>query len=118
MTDIKETKIDPKEAATAAIPDLRVGNTVRVYQKIREGDKTRTQMYEGLIIALGGQTKHTRTITVRKVSDGIGVERIFPLSSPMIEKIVVSRIAKVRRAKLNYVRKSKKQLKETMVVKG
>lgn len=116
MTDTKETtKAEPK---IEAIPPLRVGNTVRVYQKIKEGDKTRTQMYEGLIIAMGGQTKHTRTITVRKVSDGIGVERIFPLSSPMIEKIVVTRIAKVRRAKLHYVRKSKKQLKETMVVKS
>lgn len=118
MTDSKEMKIDPKEAATPAVPDLRVGNTVRVYQKIKEGDKTRTQMYEGLIIAMGGQTKHTRTITVRKVSDGIGVERIFPLSSPLIEKIVVTRIAKVRRAKLHYVRKSKKQLKEKMVEKS
>lgn len=101
-----------------SMPDLRIGYTVRVHQKIKEGEKTRTQMYEGLIIGKGGQTAHTRTITVRKISDGIGVERIFPLSSPLIEKIEVTRIAKVRRAKLHYVRKSKKQLKETMVVKA
>lgn len=117
MTDIKGTKIEPKEGAAAipTIPDLRVGYTVSVYQKIKEGDKTRTQMYEGLIIAMGGQTKKTRTITVRKISSGIGVERIFPLASPLIEKIVVRRIAKVRRSKLGYVRKSKKQLKETIL---
>lgn len=114
---MSEETTKPAEAEKPAntIPDLRVGYTVSVYQKIKEGDKTRTQMYEGLIIAMGGQTKKTRTITVRKISSGIGVERIFPLASPLIEKIVVRRIAKVRRSKLNYVRKSKKQLKETIL---
>lgn len=100
---------------TTQLPDLRVGQTVRVYQKIKEGEKTRTQMYEGLIIAKGGQSPAVRTITVRKVSDGIGVERIFPVNSPLIEKITLRRVAKVRRAKLHYVRHSKKQLKETIV---
>lgn len=101
--------------ATERFADLRVGQTVRVYQKISEGEKTRIQMYEGLIIGRGGKTPMTKTITVRKVSDGIGVERIFPLASPLIEKIDVRRVAKVRRSKLHYVRTSKKQLKETIL---
>lgn len=86
------------------LPEIRPGYTVRVHQKIKEGDKQRTQIFEGLVIA----RKHGRginaTITVRKVSQGIGVERIFPIHAPFIEKIEVIKKGKVRRAKLYYIR--------------
>ncbi len=78
------------------------GDTVAVHQKIKEGDKTRTQIFEGVILAVN---KTAKTFTVRKISDGIGVERIWPIDSPWIEKIVVrKKAAKVRRAKLYYLR--------------
>ncbi|OHA45969.1 MAG: 50S ribosomal protein L19 [Candidatus Terrybacteria bacterium RIFCSPLOWO2_01_FULL_44_24] len=86
------------------IPDVRSGDTVRVVQMIKEGDKQRPQAFEGLVIAL----KHGRGIngmmTVRKISFGVGVERIFPLHAPTLERIEVLRRAKVRRAKLFFVR--------------
>lgn len=83
---------------------IHSGDTVRVVQKIKEGDKERLSAFEGIVIA----TKHgqgiTGTFTVRKVVDGIGVERVFPLHSPLISKIEVVRRAKTRRAKLYYIR--------------
>ena len=84
-------------------PELRPGLTVRVHVKVREGDKERIQVFEGLVIGMhrGGLRS---TFTVRKVSFGQGVERIFPLHSPTISKIEVVREAKVRRAKLYYLR--------------
>lgn len=85
------------------IPDFNVGDTVRVHVKIKEGEKERIQVFEGTVIA----RKHSgiqETFTVRKVSYGIGVERVFPLHSPMIKKIEVKRRGKVRRAKLYYLR--------------
>lgn len=89
------------------LPAIRSGDTVRVYQKIKEGDKERIQLFEGLVIA----DKHGRgingTITVRKIASGVGVERIFPLHSPTIEKIEVVKQSKVRRAKLYYLRDAK-----------
>ena len=86
-----------------ARPDMRSGDTVRVHVKVREGDKERIQVFEGTVIALhrGGVRA---TFTVRKVSFGQGVERIFPLHSPTIDKIDVIRSAKVRRAKLYFLR--------------
>jgi large subunit ribosomal protein L19 len=86
-----------------ARPDMRSGDTVRVHVKVREGDKERIQVFEGSVIALhrGGARA---TFTVRKVSFGQGVERIFPLHSPTIERIEVVRSAKVRRAKLYFLR--------------
>ena len=83
---------------------IKAGDTVLVSQKIQEKGKTRLQVFEGLVLA----TKHGReagaTFTVRKVSSGVGVEKIFPLYSPMIEKIEITKRVKVRRAKLYYIR--------------
>ena len=85
-------------------PTMRTGDTVRVHVKVREGEKERVQVFEGLII---GQHRGgvRATFTVRKVTFGQGVERIFPLHSPMIEKVEVVRSARVRRAKLYFLRK-------------
>jgi large subunit ribosomal protein L19 len=89
--------------------------TVRVHQKIKEGEKERVQVFQGIIIAMRGKTENTKTMTVRKVSFGVGVEKIFPLASPLIEKIEVVKVAKVRRSKLYYLRTYGKRLKETFV---
>jgi len=86
------------------IPEIRSGYTVSVHQKIKEGDKQRIQVFEGLVIARKHGQGIGSTITVRKVSQGIGVERIFPVHAPFIEKIEVVRKHKVRRAKLYYLR--------------
>ncbi len=83
--------------------DLRPGDTVRVHVRIQEGDKARTQIFEGTLIALKRGGPRT-TITVRKVSHGMGVERIFPLFSPWLEKVEVVGRHKVRRAKLYFLR--------------
>jgi large subunit ribosomal protein L19 len=83
--------------------DIKSGDTVRVHVRIREGAKTRIQIFEGVVIAM----KHTgirTTITVRKISNGVGVERIFPIYSPVVEKIEVKSRHRVRRAKLYYLR--------------
>ncbi len=85
--------------------DLRAGDTVRVTQKIREGEKTRLQTFEGLMLARKHGTEAGATFTVRKVTSGVGVEKIFPLYSPVIDTIEIIRRAKVRRAKLYHVRK-------------
>jgi len=86
------------------LPELEPGDTVRVQVKIREGDKERLQAFEGVLIARNN-TGLSETITVRKISFGIGVERIFPLHSPVIGSIQIVRRARVRRAKLYYLRK-------------
>lgn len=85
------------------IPEFRPGDTIRVHVRIREGDKERLQAYEGTVIARNN-TGMGETITVRKVSFGQGVERIFPLHAPVIDHIDVVRTGKVRRAKLYYLR--------------
>jgi large subunit ribosomal protein L19 len=84
-------------------PALRPGETVRVHVKVVEGEKERTQIFEGIVIGLSGKANRA-TFTVRKVSYGVGVERIFPLHSPRIEKVEVVSRGKVRRAKLYYLR--------------
>ncbi|MBI3627140.1 MAG: 50S ribosomal protein L19 [Candidatus Sungbacteria bacterium] len=95
--------------------DLTVGDVVRVAQKIKEGDKFRTQAFEGTVIAAKHGKGISATFTVRKVTDGYGVERVFPLHSPMIEKIVVVKRADVRRAKLYYIReKAKRDVRRKM----
>jgi large subunit ribosomal protein L19 len=89
---------------TTAFTNLRPGVTVKVHQKIKEGDKSRIQIFEGIIIARKHGSGPSATITVRKVSNGIGVERIFPLHLPTIAKFEVTKTSKVRRAKLYYLR--------------
>ena len=86
-------------------PDLAPGYTVRVHERIREGEKERIQIFEGLVIGIHrGHTLTDANFTVRRIASGIGVERVFPLHSPAIEKIEVKKVAKVRRAKLNFLR--------------
>lgn len=86
------------------VPDFSPGDTVRVYMKIKEGDKERLQAFEGVVIRRRGGSLRS-TFTVRKVSYGVGVERTFPLHSPMIERVEVLREGRVRRARLYYLRK-------------
>lgn len=92
-----------KESMRMDIPQFKAGDTVRVHVRIKEGEKERVQVFEGVVISKrkGGMGA---TFTVRKVSYGVGVERIFPLHSPSIEKIEVMSIGRVRRAKLYYLR--------------
>ena len=91
------------EQKKAQVVDARSGDTVRVHQKIKEGNKERIQMFEGVVIGRQG-TGVRETFTVRRISYGIGVERMFPVHSPRIEKIDVLRKGIVRRAKLYYLR--------------
>jgi len=85
------------------IPNFSPGDTVRVHVKIQEGDKERIQVFEGVVIKKRG-SRNSATFTVRKVSYGVGVERIFPIHSPIIEKIEVKQKGRVRRSKLYYLR--------------
>lgn len=87
-----------------AVVDVRSGDTVRVHQKIREGNKERVQMFEGVVIRTDNKDSHTNRITVRKVTSGIGVEKSFLLHSPLVEKIEVTRRSKVRRNYLSFLR--------------
>ena len=88
----------------ADVPDFRPGDRVKVHVRVVEGDKSRIQVFEGDVISRRSGTGLRATFTVRKTSAGVGVERIFPLHSPIVEKIEVSRLGKVRRAKLYYLR--------------
>lgn len=102
MSDI--VRAIEQEQMKTDIPDFRPGDTVKVYTKVIEGNRERIQVFEGVVIARkGGGLRET--FTVRKISYGVGVERVFPLHSPRIEKIEVVRKGKVRRAKLYYLRK-------------
>ena len=92
-----------KDQMKSDLPSLAPGQTVRVDVKIKEGDKSRIQAYEGVVVKVQG-SGIGQTFTVRKISYGVGVERTFPLNSPKIEKIEVTRFGKVRRAKLYYLR--------------
>jgi len=88
----------------AAVVDVKSGDTVRVHQKIKEGNKERIQVFEGAVIRVDRAKSHTARITVRKVASGIGVEKSFLLHSPLVEKVEVVRRAKVRRNYLSYLR--------------
>lgn len=92
-----------KQQAKPNAPSLRSGETVRVHVKVVEGEKERTQIFEGIVIALSGSGSRAM-FTVRKVSYGVGVERIFPIHSPRIDKVEVVSHGRVRRAKLYYLR--------------
>ncbi len=89
------------------LPELRPGDTIKVHQKIKEGNKERIQIFEGVVIAKKHGKGISATITVRKVVDGVGVERVFPIHSPAVEKFEVLRSAKTRRSKLYYLRTAK-----------
>ena len=86
------------------VPEIKTGYTIRVHQKITEGNKERIQIFEGLVIGVGHGAGTEKTMTVRKIVQGIGVEKIFPIHSPNITKIEIKKKAKVRRAKLYYMR--------------
>ena len=88
-----------------AVVDVRSGDTVRVYQKIKEGNKERIQMFEGVVIRTDNKKSHISRITVRKIASGVGVEKSFLLHSPLIEKVEIVRRAKVRRKFLSFLRK-------------
>ena len=95
--------INEKYHANKDVPAFKAGDSVRVHVKIKEGDKERVQVYEGIVIRIHNNSAGS-SFTVRKVSYGVGVERIFPLSCPSIAKIELANVGKVRRAKLYYLR--------------
>jgi len=100
LMDLGEAQKKPKEK----IPTFNIGDTVRVHFRIVEGEKERTQVFEGVVIGRKGKESPEACFTVRRVAFGEGVERVFPLHSPRIEKVEVTREGKVRRAKLYYLR--------------
>ena len=88
----------------AGDPQFKAGDTITVTYRIKEGDKERLQNFRGVVIQICGATPYTRTFTIRKISGGVGVERIFPYESPFIEKIELNKVGKVRRARIFYLR--------------
>lgn len=127
MAEEKKAAEETKEAAVAEkkdekkFPELKPGMTVKVFQKIKElnikgEEKERIQFFEGMIIAMKHGKETGATMTLSKTSNGVGVEKIFPLNLPTIEKIEVLKEARVRRSKLYFLKKGyKKRLKETIV---
>ena len=114
------TKIDKfnQDQLKKNSPNINPGDTIKVHQKIKEGEKERTQIFEGLVIAKKHGKGISSNITVRRVISGVGVERIFPVNSPSIDKIEVIRRSKVKRAKLYYLRTAKgkrSKLKEDFI---
>lgn len=104
----------------ASYPQFKAGDTITVVCKIKEGDKFRLQNFRGVVIQICGATPLTKTFTVRKVSGGIGVERIFPYESPFIDHIELNKVGKVRRARIFYLRDlagKKARIKEKKLVK-
>lgn len=112
-------KLSPVDIESRKKLDVKTGDTVRVYSKIQEKGKTRLQAFEGLVLARKHGTEAGATITVRKVSDGIGVERIFPLYSPNIDKIELVKRSKTRRSKLYFLRdKTNKEIRKKLKTYG
>jgi len=96
-----------KESLSTDLPDFKSGDLVRVGVKVIEGSRSRVQQFEGTVIAISAGGGLSKTFTVRKISNGVGVERIFPFHSPIIDKIAILKKGKVRRAKLYYLRDRK-----------
>ena len=92
-----------KEQLKESVPQFNVGDTVKVYGKIKEGNRERVQVFEGTVMKIQGGSNR-QTFTVRKSSNGVGVEKTWPIHSPNVEKVEVIRKGKVRRAKLNYLK--------------
>jgi large subunit ribosomal protein L19 len=112
MTAVKVSPVNMDERKKLGI---RSGDTVKVWQKIQEKEKTRLQSFDGLVLAVKHGTEAGSTFTVRKVASGVGVEKIFPLYSPNIDKIEILKRAKVRRAKLYHIRdKAAKEVRRQM----
>src|SRR5690348_7726683 len=111
--ELKNIAMSPVDIEARKKTGIRSGDTVRVWQKIKEGDKTRLQAFEGMVLAVKHGKEAGGTFTVRRVIDEVGVERIFPLYSPVIDSIEVLKKANTRRSKLYYVReKATKELKK------
>lgn len=107
----------------ATYPEFKAGDTITVTYRIKEGDKERLQKFKGVVIQISGCSAFTRTFTVRKVSGGVGVERIFPYQSPFIDEIELNKVGKVRRARIFYLRnlfgkKARIQEKRTNITKA
>ncbi|MCP4640493.1 MAG: 50S ribosomal protein L19 [bacterium] len=100
VRELAQAQMKPKDA----IPKFNIGDTVRVHFRIVEGEKERVQVFEGVVIGRKGKESPNAKVTVRRVAFGEGVERVFPLHSPRLEKIEVTREGKTRRAKLYYLR--------------
>ena len=114
-------KISPVNTSERAKLGLKSGDTVKVWQKIQEKGKTRLQVFEGLVLAVKHGKEAGATFTVRRVASGVGVEKIFPLYSPLIDKISITKRSDVRRSKLYHIRKKaakeiKRQMKNTRFV--
>ena len=102
----------------ASYPKFKAGDTITVTYRIKEGDKDRLQKFRGVVIQIKGQDALTRTFTVRKISNGVGVERIFPYQSPFIDSVEINKYGKVRRARIFYLRNlsgKKARIKERTV---
>lgn len=113
--ELKNIKVAPIDVEARKNVDIRPGDTVRVWQKIQEGEKSRLQAFEGVVLAKKHGKENGGTFTVRKVIDSVGVERIFPLYSPIIDEIEVLKRAKVRRSKLYFIReKAAKDIRKRM----
>ena len=104
MDYIKLVEDSFKNEKVASYPAFKAGDTITVTYKIKEGDKVRDQKFKGVVLQIKGATPATKTFTVRKVSSGVGVERIFPFQSPFIDSIEVNKVGKVRRARIFYLR--------------
>ena len=104
MDFIKLVEDSFSQNKTVTYPLFKAGDTITVTYRIKEGDKERLQDFRGVVIQISGATPYTKTFTVRKISGGIGVERIFPFESPFIEKIELNKVGKVRRARIFYLR--------------
>jgi large subunit ribosomal protein L19 len=117
LIKIAEQAFDNGKVAT--FPEFKAGDTITVTYRIKEGDKERLQKFRGVVIQMRGADPYTKTFTVRKVSGGIGVERIFPYQSPFIDSVEINKVGKVRRARIFYLRNlsgKKARIKEKKMV--